>query len=51
MDLFFLLLGLLMLANLLVYCWVAVGYEYKAVEHRLDQLKVGAAAWAASVVS
>jgi hypothetical protein len=41
MDLFFLVLGLLMLANLLAYVWVAAGYEYKAVEHRLRLVKVG----------
>eukprot|EP00887_Chlorella_sp_A99_P001044 scaffold14.g1044.t1 len=34
LDLFFLLLGALMAANLLCYLWVAMRYEYKAVEHR-----------------
>jgi peptide/histidine transporter 3/4 len=40
MDLFFFALAGVMGINLVIYIWVALGYEYKAVEHRLDQLKV-----------
>ena len=33
LDLFLLLLAVLMAANLLHFIWVAIGYEYKVVEH------------------
>jgi peptide/histidine transporter 3/4 len=39
MDLFFYSLAVVMVANLVIYIWVALKYEYKAVEHRLGQLK------------
>ena len=33
LDLFFLLLAVLMALNLLLFLWVAMKYEYKAIEH------------------
>lgn len=34
MDLFFLLLAALMVANLMMYLWVAAHYVYKDMEHK-----------------
>lgn len=38
LDLFFLFLAVLMAVNLIIYCWMAVNYEYKAVTHKVVRI-------------